>query len=185
MEIGSKNLTRRRILNSKIYFLTGKINEGKTTTLQKWLKIWEKRKLRVGGIVAIAKWKSGIKHSYEIHDIETGKSCLFAAMEKIEDGISMGRFNFSIKGIAFAEKVLLRNPSSLDILIVDEIGPLEISGRGLAKALEMILHYPPKNLILVVRESLAERVADAFKIKKFKSLKINHPCPFSDNSGIV
>ena len=53
-------------------------------------------------------------------------------------------------------------------LAVDEIGPLELRGEGLAPALRQVLAAPGAGfgLVLVVRETLREAVETAFGLGK-------------------
>jgi nucleoside-triphosphatase THEP1 len=47
-------------------------------------------------------------------------------------------------------------------VIVDEIGPLELEGRGVWAALEECFRRPPRKLVLTIREPLVEAFLGRF-----------------------
>ena len=48
--------------------------------------------------------------------------------------------------------------------MIDEIGPMELRGKGFSKVLKEILMHRKEKLLLVVREGLAKKVKDYFAI---------------------
>jgi nucleoside-triphosphatase THEP1 len=161
-----------------IYILTGEINSGKTTALSSWVDLWRREGGVIGGILAPALWLQGLKVSYDVQDILTGKRCLLASREPLENAELFGDFWFSNEALAFGEKLLLGLDAETQIGVVDELGPLELAGRGWARAFRSLLSHPPENLIVVVRESLVKDVREAFSLPETAVLLWTSECPF-------
>ena len=161
-----------------VFFLTGEVNSGKTSVLSGWwVDLYRGRGKRIGGVLAPANWKGGTKVSYDIVDLSTGERRLMASLKTIKDGERIGRFWFSRKGILLGNNAIKSLNADWDIGIVDEVGPLELEGSGLAKGFREMLEHPPKKLIVVVRNTLLEDVARSFGIRDFRCLSIESDPP--------
>ena len=53
-----------------------------------------------------------------------------------------------------------------DILVIDELGPLEMSGKGWSDLIGKILQEYPRPMIWTVRRSLAEKMAVRWNVGK-------------------
>ncbi len=60
----------------------------------------------------------------------------------------------------------------IDFLIVDEIGPFELQGKGWAKAVSKIRHELDIPMLWVVRNQLVEDVINHFKIDNYQKFNI-------------
>lgn len=89
----------------------------------------------------------------------------------------VGRYTFSSQTFSWANQVLIEtsNLTGLKWLVVDEIGPLELQGKGLNPALETIFsNLPPHlNLVLVIREKILESVLEVYGLTRYE------PQPFT------
>ena len=79
----------------------------------------------------------------------------------------MGRFRFSTEGMQFARRAVEAICNAATIGVVDEIGPLELSGGGLHTAVKKVLAAPPEHLVLVVRKTLIEDVSRYYNLTDF------------------
>ena len=79
---------------------------------------------------------------------------------------TIGRFRFFSAAFRKANEALMRAAGDApQWLLIDEIGKLELEGKGFAPALLAILKEgKPKNLLLVVRDSLITEVLEFFSI---------------------
>jgi len=161
----------------RIFILTGDVNSGKSTTLARWAEEYCLEGHAVGGVIAPANWRKGRKISYDIIDLKSGERHFFASSEPIENAMRFGRFWFSNVGIAIAESAIMRLDEHVDIGMIDEIGHLELKGKGLARGLHAALGHPPKKLILVVRKYLIGKITRAFSITFFHLLTTDSPKP--------
>lgn len=142
-----------------IRILTGPIRSYKTTTLLHWAL----RHPEVGGVLTPD--RNEIRHLYRVSDT-TWLPWQKSAVTN-DDDFTIGRFIFD--GVAFATaldwlQADVTNPGIRHILM-DEIGPLELSGKGFDPWLRRFLQYPPpKALILVVRDSVLEDVLSRYQL---------------------
>lgn len=128
--------------------ITGKVRIGKTTVCEKVVAIAKRLGYSCGGILT-PKSKEGII----IADVQTGETELLASLINIYEGPHIGRYFFNPEGINFGIKAIDRGISS-DILFVDEVGYLELKGKGFIKIRELIRAEKVKNSILVIRKQL-------------------------------
>ena len=114
-----------------------------------------------------------INNQRYIYSIEADKyRCLEAGNDNSSDQkiITIGRYNFLESTFVWArEQLQIAAEKESEWLIIDEIGPLELSGKGLEPQVGSIvsaaLQSEKSNLILVVRDSLMEKVVDFYHLK--------------------
>ena len=84
----------------------------------------------------------------------------------------VGRYTFSGAAFDWANKVLIQAAAMPDIkwLVIDEIGPLELQGKGLTPAFEFILKNlrPEQNLVLVIRDKIAESIVLLYNLNQYE-----------------
>ncbi|MFC1983806.1 nucleoside-triphosphatase [Chloroflexota bacterium] len=140
--------------------VTGVIGVGKSTVCRKLIQIIQSNGLVCDGILTFKSAEGGII----IEDIRSGKK---APLAEINDGASDGprtaRYLFNQSGINFGIQAL-HEAASTDVLIVDEIGQLELRGEGLVPALDIIKSGRFKNCVLVVRKALLPFYLPQFSI---------------------
>ncbi len=151
-----------------IYIFTDEIQSGKTTRLMKWVK-----NRRVGGILCPD--QNGLRMLY---DIATGKFFPFQLPDSQPNTQNIGRFYFKSETFDLARRLLLQAANrSLDWIVVDEVGPLELQGLGFEPAVRQLIELQKDataqwNLLLVVRKSLVQAVLKKYNIDDAKFLDI-------------
>lgn len=139
---------------SKIILVSGEKQIGKTTKL--FNKFSEKN--YVGGVLMPV--IDEVRHFYFLSD----KAYLNVETEAFDDTqILVGRFCFSKEAFEKANETILKNIGIKSIIIIDEIGPLELkSYDGLFSSLNYALEHIStiRFLILVVRPSLVEELKE-------------------------
>ncbi len=144
----------------KISIVTGPVQSGKTTFLQKFIA----EKKNVSGVISPV--IDGIRFFQNILNDE------IQSMETSSDdpaALQIGKFYFSQTAFDWAINVIENaTTNQADIIIIDEIGPLELQDNGFAKLLKNILLKDnfDGELILVVREKILDEVLLFFNIKK-------------------
>ena len=141
----------------KINILTGPIQSGKTTRLIAWVKFHR----HAAGILSPVIHKQ--RYIYSIHANDYRQ--LEAGNENVpeKDLIKIGQYSFLKSTFNWArEQLQSALKEKTKYLVIDEIGPLELTGQGLEPAVtavvQQILQSPKHHLIIVVRDSLLERV---------------------------
>ncbi len=149
-------------------FLVGPIGAGKTRTameIASWLK---GRGVEVGGVVSPRVMHGKETVGYRVRDIRNGKERPLCST--VPPGIRFRRFYFSPEGIEFARRAIL-GALSAEVAIVDEVGPLELSGGGFAPAVAR-LREEGIPLILTIRPHLVGEVASWLSLKGFRRIDL-------------
>jgi len=132
-----------------VIVVTGAIGIGKTTVCRNFVKIAQNQGYACGGILSY----KDADESITLEDIESGKKKALASITNLWHGPRTAKYFFNPKAIDFGVQVI-DGAISKDILVVDEIGHLELRGEGFAKVIELIRAGKVKNSILVIRKEL-------------------------------
>ena len=145
----------------KIYILTGPKNSGKSTRLLNWVQ----QQINVIGIVCPR--EKGKRELYSIHSRSYRE---FEVEHESKPVVKIGKFKFLQESFDWAEQELLK---SIEInphwVVIDEIGPLELQGKGFTNVTKKLFSSPElkeTKLMLVVRDSLVDEVIQYFKFEK-------------------
>lgn len=142
-----------------IYLLTGPVGGGKTTYLRKVIQALSSSDLAVDGFLNKRLLEDEATIGYDLYDLKLGASIPFLRKQGEADWERTGDYFFLPQGLETASRIVARGARS-DLLVIDEVGPLELKGRGLWPALEPVLSNKDCPCLLVVRERiLAELLA--------------------------
>jgi nucleoside-triphosphatase THEP1 len=147
--------------NPNVYILTGDIQSGKTTALQQLCS-----SIDADGILTPV--NTGKREFAEVNSKITYP---MEANSSEQNTIQIGRFHFSRKNFERAIAYLKSLTHSGKIIVIDEIGPLELQGDGFADILTDLLHEGVKLLIVVRSTSLNEVIVN-FEIRDYKVFTI-------------
>ncbi len=132
-----------------VIIVTGEIGIGKTTVCQRLIELVRNQGYTCGGILTYKTADKGII----IEDIQSGEKETLASINNVYHGPRTAKYFFNPKGIDFGIQAIDRGTSAA-ILVVDEIGHLELSGEGFANVCELIKAGKVKDCILVIRKEL-------------------------------
>jgi nucleoside-triphosphatase THEP1 len=144
-----------------IYILTAPIQSGKTTSLINW----SAKRTDVYGIL------TPVINGKRIFMNAKTKEQFPMEAESEEEGVDVGRFVFSKNNFVKAVEIIRDAIIKDGWLVIDEIGPLEIRGDGFCDVLKEVLSVRKEKLLLVVREGMAEKVKDYFKMSDAEIIK--------------
>jgi len=147
--------------------VTGAIGSGKTTVAGRVVERARACGLTVAGLWCPGRTLHGDKVGIDAVDLSRGMRRLLAlqhgrtAEERISlatPGVATGRYRFDPQVMAWANDVLARAVKARpDLLVVDEIGPLELEqGEGFAPVIGRLAAGEVPCALLVVRERLLE-----------------------------
>lgn len=144
---------------NNVFIYTGEKGVGKSTYLQEIFL----RKQNVCGILQPR--INGIKYLVDVVSGEKRKLELENQTEE-EKIITIGNYIFSEETFLWGQQILIDAIQSTNrLIIIDEIGPLELRGSGLEPLLSQIISKAiteEKKLILVVRPKLVEEVKEKY-----------------------
>lgn len=141
--------------------VTGRIGVGKTTVCQQVIALARQRGHIVHGLLTPAIiGPDGLKVGISITDLSTGRSRTLARIEQDGAGLPVGKYTFDPTVLRWGCAALERAAEGgCDLLLVDEIGPLELlRGQGFVRAAEILEAGILPHTLLVVRESLLEAI---------------------------
>ncbi|MFH1119091.1 MAG: nucleoside-triphosphatase [Bacteroidota bacterium] len=146
-----------------IFLLTGESGSGKTTLLNELVLIFSNYGIKAGGFTAFGMWEDGERSGFTLHDILNGKDYPLARTEKPGSEM-LGRFTFDEETLLLGNRLLQEQSENplIDIIIIDEVGPLEIKGGGWAPSIGL-LSGSQKHQLWVVRPWLVEQVPERWK----------------------
>jgi nucleoside-triphosphatase len=106
--------------------VTGPPRSGKTTVLQRVQAHLASRGYQAGGIFCPELRSGGERVGFEIVDVMTGESRVLAHVDR-EEGPRVGKYRVDVKGIdAICAAAFGRAFDDADVLLVDEIAPMEV-----------------------------------------------------------
>ncbi len=151
-----------------VYFVTGEVDSGKTTLMK---KIYETKK-QGDGFVCEKIFQDNVFTGYRIKQLSSSEAKIFSYQHALlPDGelavFTCGRFSFLKSGFEFAESITDEViASGADPLFIDEIGPLELSGRGFNDIFIKILDSG-KTVYATARIQLIEKIVSFYKIDDY------------------
>ena len=142
--------------SARIGLLTGPVGVGKTTVAERVVGLAQRQGLACGGLLAPAMMNScGQKAGIWGVDILTAERRTLARTDRDLDGPGVGQYSFDAAALAWALGVVEQAIGACDLLIVDEIGKLELwRGVGLAPILPRLASGEIDRAIILVRDSL-------------------------------
>lgn len=150
-------------MTPKTLILTGPVHSGKSTVLLHWC-LWHGHTNEIHGLL-----NPSIKNRKIFMELPEFESFSAHPVEG-ETKLQYGEYVFSEKAFEQARSKLadaILSPS--DVLVVDEIGKLELAGEGLAPEIDLLIRnrstLKTKLLILLVRDYLLEEVVDRYNLQ--------------------
>jgi len=165
------------IMERKIFIVSGAIGEGKTSWLIKLTGLLREKGITTGGILALRITHDGIATGYDISDISSGMRTPFLRLTGSET-MGVERFSVSEEGLAAGQRAL--DPyanSKMDVVIVDEAGPLELRGMGWSNRIDELINNTRATVIIAVRKNLTGAVIDKFRIPEAQIIDVGSGDP--------
>lgn len=149
--------------------------QGKTTLLRQYVAEAAKTGRSVGGIATPAVFENGRRIGYDLLDLRCGGQRPLARVVTSPDATpTIGSYRFDDDVLAAGNAaVIAAVQDGLDLIAIDEIGPLELQGRGWAPALTHALRTcrPQQELIIAVRTTLRDELPARFPSSLWKNAK--------------
>jgi len=143
-----------------IFILTGAIHSGKTSFVERLVRELREQKVQVKGFLSKSVMRDNEIVGYDLLDLAKDRSVPFIRKKGQKDWQKIGSYFFIPDVLDKAQSIILSTQEA-GLLVVDEIGPLELEGRGLWPALKQVIIKPSLNFLLVVRKNMLE---DIFKL---------------------
>jgi nucleoside-triphosphatase len=155
-------------------FLTGEPGCGKTTVVRKVCEALEKRGNRPGGIISSEIRHRGIRVGFSLEDVLTHESGILAHVDQ-QDGPRVGKYRVNLHDIERVGVTAIRRAiADSDVIIVDEIGPMELNSMPFILAVETAL-ASPRHLVSTIHKRASHHLVTAIKSNStYQVLEITH-----------
>jgi nucleoside-triphosphatase THEP1 len=151
---------------ARVTIVSGPRDSGKTRAALALAARFRADGLRVGGVIAEAECTGGIKTAYSFLDLGAGSRAVYARREQKPPAPGALAYEFFSEGLAFGCDALRRAAAApVDVLFVDEIGPLEIRGEGLWEPVREMASGFGGRIVLTVRPSLVAELRSRLGIE--------------------
>jgi nucleoside-triphosphatase len=151
-----------------IIVLTGAPGVGKTTAVMRIARELKERGVKVGGIVSRELKTNNTRIGFEFIDLTTNDRNVLASVTG--NGPKVGKYFVNVAGCRFAAERLTSAVRNSDVIICDEIGPMELKSKEFIDSVKNLL-YVDKKVIVIVHQKLQHLLTDDFRNKS--SLLIN------------
>lgn len=161
-----------------IFIITGKPGAGKTTWIMSLFNLLNREFIQVGGICSVGSWKEGIRDRFYVRDLENAQQTLLCDHVNSGSDTPFSHFFFKQEGVNFGLKALRKTHCTHpDVLLIDEVGGLELENRGWSPFLDTLHNVPVGVIFMVVRESLVEQVTTRWNLPKGHVIKTADMAP--------
>jgi nucleoside-triphosphatase THEP1 len=155
----------------QIVVLTGDMGAGKTGWCAELAAYVKALGLRVAGLLSPAVFDAGQKTAIDVLDLASGRRQRLAVRRSAPDSLSTTpNWQFDGAVLAWGDAVL-GALGACDLLVIDELGPLELIHRqGWQQALPLLAKQQYQAACVVVRQSLTPIFCERFPTAKVLSL---------------
>jgi nucleoside-triphosphatase THEP1 len=148
-----------------VFVLSAEVGVGKTTVAKSLVQSLEDRGYCIGGFLSVGNDEGSNRVGFQLVELGTSKSIVLSQTIFKEGWPATGRYFFNPEAFEFGKKIL--NPDNLhkkDLVLIDEIGPLELNNKGWATPIDHLCTQLPIPQIWVVRKSLVSQIVKKWRI---------------------
>ena len=146
--------------------VTGSPGIGKSTVVAKAVKkLTDQPGFKIGGIQTAEIRKAGQREGFSIRDLATGETGILSSIRG--SGPRVGKYHVNLEDLEKIGANALRNALDCDLIVIDEIGPMELKSGAFVLAVETVLKSDKPVLAVLHRSSshlLAQRIRKEFEV---------------------
>lgn len=152
-------------VHHNIYLLSGEVHSGKSTFMGQLADACLEKELTLAGFVATGTFNDDRRDSFILRDLSSDASFLLGTIEKRANWIKHRDFYFDPAAIARGEELIRTGlENKVDLIILDELGPMELAGNGWSGAIRMLEENFKIPQVWVVRKRIIKEVKDRWNI---------------------
>lgn len=142
--------------------ITGRPGVGKSTLIARIVEISD---INIGGIQCAEIRQGGNRVGFSIKDIATGKTGILSHIDCM--GPSVGKYHVNLIDLDGIGSAAIRDAKKYDLVVIDEIGPMELKSNRFISAVTEILKSN-KSILVVLHHSidhpLAKEIRRSFEL---------------------
>ena len=148
-----------------IFLITGNIQGGKTSYLSELIELLSRRSISVGGFLAPGSFESGKRSGFRLKNIVSGDELEMASTQETATWIKYRRFWFNPHVFTLGKEWIYESvKANPDVIVIDEVGPMELEGSGWSETLEFLKSSSVPVQLWSVREKLCGDVMEQWSI---------------------
>ncbi len=157
-----ESFKRKYLETGVVFIITGGRHAGKTTFLQSVIGLLNRDGICTCGVLSEGFDEGGERAGFYLVDLRSLEKILLCDKNKSGNDFKVGRFYFKKQAVELGQRVLKRCLDRDCVVVVDEIGPAELKGKGWFEVLDARWSKPGKPMIWTVRKRMLERVMSTF-----------------------
>lgn len=148
-----------------VVIITGELHQGKTTFARFIVNKLIEKEFKPGGFLSVGINEEQRRSGFILHNINTADETELCSDRKDENRLNYGRYYFDRDAIAEGEKILNKdNLTGKDLIVIDEIGPLELRGHGWSSAIDSACQTMTLPHLWVIRRSIVPDVVKKWSV---------------------
>lgn len=157
-----------------VIILSGQVRQGKTSFLTDLLMLLKEKDLNIRGFLAKGIHENDQRIGYDLEDVSNGKTCVYIRNKRDFAWFRYGKYYFNPEGEGFGMEILeAAKLAKADLVVIDEIGPVELKGAGWADEVEDLVNNSSMMQLWVVRKSILKKVIRQWNIGDIMVLDID------------
>lgn len=162
---------------TKVFIVSGAKNEGKTSFIKSFIELVDTKHFKLGGVISEKYFEEGEVKGYDILSIKSKERVPFLREGDFDGCKKIRKFSIFDSGIEFGNSEITEAINLSDLIIIDEIGQLELADTGWFSSLSTGLKATSKLFVLVVRDEFVDDIIEKFDLKYSKIIKISKSTP--------
>ena len=143
-------------------FLTGEPGCGKTTAIKKTHQMLSTKGWKVGGVVSGELREKGVRVGFSLEDLTSHETGTLAHIAQ-KHGPTVGKYHVNLADIQRIAVIAIKHAIlEADVIMVDELGPMELNSMPFILAVEMAL-ATPKNFVGTIHKRASHHLVAAIK----------------------
>ncbi|MDD2635176.1 MAG: nucleoside-triphosphatase [Bacteroidales bacterium] len=160
-----------------IIIITGEKNQGKTTFIKKTINVLKKHKVNYGGVFSEKQLVNNNCIGYDIVDIKSKIKTPFLQQGDMLNSEKNMKWTIVKQGLEFGVQSLKKSVENNDVIIIDEIGLLELQNKGWSDILNETKNQHGKTYILSVRRMFVEDLLNKYNWIDYNIIDITDTTP--------
>ncbi|HUK29400.1 MAG TPA: NTPase [Candidatus Acidoferrales bacterium] len=166
-------------MKTRRVFITGEPGCGKTTVLKNVVEILRSRSINVGGIISGEIRENGVRVGFSLEDILTHTTGSLAHVHQT-GGPTVGKYRVNLDDLAsVGVQAMKRAIEEAEIIVVDELGPMELTSDAFIQSVRDAL-AAPNHLLATIHKRASHPLVQ--KIKNNPASKILEVTPENRDS---